>query len=53
MEAKIIDLWTKVTGLAKAKQGIAVYSTLESKAKEVALELGEADLVVKMSWVIC
>ena len=36
-----IDLWTKVTGLAKAKQGTAVCLTLEGKTKEVGLELGE------------
>ena len=36
-----IELWTKVTGLAKAKQGIAVCLTLAGKAKEVGLELGD------------
>ena len=36
-----IDLWTNVTGLAKAKRGIAVCLTLKGKAKEVGLELGE------------
>ncbi|CAB4045754.1 Hypothetical predicted protein, partial [Paramuricea clavata] len=36
-----IELWTKVTGLAKAKQSIAVCLTLDGKAKEVGLELGD------------
>ncbi|CAB4035978.1 Hypothetical predicted protein, partial [Paramuricea clavata] len=35
-----IELLTKVTGLGKAKQGIAVCLTLDGKAKEVGLELG-------------
>ncbi|CAB4022650.1 Hypothetical predicted protein [Paramuricea clavata] len=33
-----IELWTKVTGLAKAKQGIAVCLTLDGKAKEATTE---------------
>ncbi len=44
-----IKLWTKVTGLAKAKHGIAVCLTREGKAKEVGLELGLGgkDILVK------